>query len=525
MNRKLFLLIFFMFLCHFCRADLVQEGKSLGIRPWEITVLNALSIEVMSSSGAGSTLGGGTMESLTTFGSSTAISSMSSLAVDSVRSEFYLKQALFKCSKTEYRAALDDFRWSLIYYNRNADAHFYIGVALLELGDLTTATDHFTKALELEPGMTRAFLFRGLAFSLMGNYAPAIDSYTSCLKLDDNSTIARFNRGIAFRAIAETDEALADYSMILNKRDLISALINRGNLFSCMGELQSALEDYDKAAEQAEREAVVLHNRALTRIEAGNNDGAVEDAEILLQCGQLQDEALLLKGIALMRSGKSAAASEAFTGYLERNPGKVYILYLRASCRFDQRLYKDALSDLDMVLAREPLYASALSLRGLTWKALGNFSAAVSDFSAEISLNPEFTNSHIHKAEALAGSGKYDEAAFECGAALELTGQNPVISLQKGLYHHMGGRHEDAIIDFSSVIEIQPDCARAYYLRGNSLFNLGRYEEALSDYSRAIELDSLMRYAYCARAIVYEKLNNFSSAQEDWTTFGQVRKK
>ena len=51
-------------------------------------------------------------------------------------------------------------------------------------------------------------------------------------------------------------------------------------------------------------------------------------------------------------------------------------------------------------------------------------------------------------------------------------------------------RYEEALADFSRVIELSPeDAASAFADRGETFRLMERYEEALADFSRAIELD------------------------------------
>ena len=69
------------------------------------------------------------------------------------------------------------------------------------------------------------------------------------------------------------------------------------------------------------------------------------------------------------------------------------------------------------------------------------------------------------------------------------------------------GQRLEAIHDFSTAIEFEPDNAALFDQRGSAYFNLNRLAEAIADFSRAIRLDGTnaqfrehQNYAYAAQA-------------------------
>ncbi|MDE5089846.1 MAG: SUMF1/EgtB/PvdO family nonheme iron enzyme, partial [Trichodesmium sp. St16_bin2-tuft] len=49
-------------------------------------------------------------------------------------------------------------------------------------------------------------------------------------------------------------------------------------------------------------------------------------------------------------------------------------------------------------------------------------------------------------------------------------------------------KYQEAIIDFSYVVDLNPCHAEAHHFRGHAYYNLGKYQEALDDYNQAIDL-------------------------------------
>lgn len=77
-------------------------------------------------------------------------------------------------------------------------------------------------------------------------------------------------------------------------------------------------------------------------------------------------------------------------------------------------------------------------------------------------------------------------------------------------------RYERVVQVANRVIEINPDLARAYTLRGSGYSGLRRYDEALDDLDAALRLDpSGQPQAHLARSLVHTELGNYERAIED----------
>ncbi len=89
--------------------------------------------------------------------------------------------------------------------------------------------------------------------------------------------------------------------------------------------------------------------------------------------------------------------------------------------------------------------------------------------------------------------------------------------LEEGNTHHNAKRFEEAVIDYSRAIELDPKYAVAYYNRGNAYHNKQQYEQAIADYSRAIELDPTYALAYINRGYAYYNKQQYEQAMRDYT--------
>jgi tetratricopeptide (TPR) repeat protein len=110
----------------------------------------------------------------------------------------------------------------------------------------------------------------------------------------------------------------------------------------------------------------------------------------------------------------------------------------------------------------------------------------------------------------LRGRTHYDYAVT---LAVELTGQPP--EAVPFLPDEVTEQMELAIADYTYAIELDPEYAKAYNNRGNARATLGDLELALEDYDRALELDSSLTLTYFNRGALYYGLRNYEAAISD----------
>jgi len=77
------------------------------------------------------------------------------------------------------------------------------------------------------------------------------------------------------------------------------------------------------------------------------------------------------------------------------------------------------------------------------------------------------------------------------------------------------GKYKEAIDALNKAVEMDPNCAEAYFNRGLAYGKLGRHEKAIEDFSEAIKLNPNYADAYYNRAAAYFYLKKYSKTMED----------
>jgi lipoprotein NlpI len=120
-------------------------------------------------------------------------------------------------------------------------------------------------------------------------------------------------------------------------------------------------------------------------------------------------------------------------------------------------------------------------------------------------------------------SGSYDEVIAlttdAIGDGLLAPEYGAIAHYQRGLAYNRKGLHDEAMLDFSEAIRLNPEFARAYYQRGYLARQAGQDELAIADYDCAIQFDPQLVHAYINRGVLridqglyYQALQDFHKA-------------
>lgn len=99
----------------------------------------------------------------------------------------------------------------------NADVHFNIGQASVELGDWEEAMAAFKDALALDPTHAEALKGLGNVYIQLRRDEDAVDAYNQVLEIRPNDTRTRYNLGVALARVGRLDDAIAQYERVIEE--------------------------------------------------------------------------------------------------------------------------------------------------------------------------------------------------------------------------------------------------------------------------------------------------------------------
>jgi len=159
-----------------------------------------------------------------------------------------------------------------------APAHYNLGFALYNKGDLEGAIAEYRTALRFQPDLGPAHNSLGAALDVKGDLDGAIAEYRRALRLRPDDAYAHNNLGLALYNKGDLEGALAEYRTALRfQPDLAPAHCNLGFALDVKGDLEEAIAEYRTAIRLEPGNAALHNNLARALGSKGDLDGAIAE--------------------------------------------------------------------------------------------------------------------------------------------------------------------------------------------------------------------------------------------------------
>jgi tetratricopeptide (TPR) repeat protein len=153
-----------------------------------------------------------------------------------------------------------------------------------ETGIIANAIADFSRALELDPNNADAYKHRGTAYRITGYYERAASDFTRLIEIDSNDADAYNNCGLAYELIGDYKQSIADFTQAIeidpHNTDIYN---NRGCLYNLSGNYDSAIADFTRAIEIDPHNDEAYKNRGITFRNKGDNDRAITDSSLSME--------------------------------------------------------------------------------------------------------------------------------------------------------------------------------------------------------------------------------------------------
>ncbi|MGD9636575.1 MAG: tetratricopeptide repeat protein [Pirellulales bacterium] len=212
-------------------------------------------------------------------------------------------------------------------------------------------------------------------------YADAEKAAAKAVSTDDLAAVVQLcQSGIDCHPVAELAASL---------RSLAAWACNRsGEIESDQRREDEALKAFELAIQWDPNCWLALHNRAVSRAQQGDLEGALSDFNRSLELNPGLAVAFRNRGELLAATGRTEEAIEDYTMALAQLPQDADLLTMRGEAYHRLGEYEKALADLTQAIEIAPHSAPALSQRGNVQAELGKFAEAVSDFQKAQAADP-----------------------------------------------------------------------------------------------------------------------------------------
>lgn len=169
-------------------------------------------------------------------------------------------------------------------YGDNAMEYFNLGV---KSSVTRKKIEYFTKALELDPGLTAAYEKRGLLHYFQGNYDKVIQDYETYLDLAPAEANSYRMLGLGYLKIGKYESAIYNFTQAIKiDPKLTSAYAYRAEAYRLSGNDEEAIRDATKATKlrgdpRAQADAYKTRVKIYRRL--GNVELAVADSRAAMR--------------------------------------------------------------------------------------------------------------------------------------------------------------------------------------------------------------------------------------------------
>ncbi len=128
-----------------------------------------------------------------------------------------------------------------------ANPAYNVAVTFMRVRQYDRAIAEFTKAIQSDPKLTKAYYNRGVCYMNIAKYKAAIADFTVVLERDPTNINAHYNRGVSYMNIEEPKAAVEDLTFVIYRAPTAEAYRNRARAKATLGNIAGANADFAEA--------------------------------------------------------------------------------------------------------------------------------------------------------------------------------------------------------------------------------------------------------------------------------------
>ncbi len=458
------------------------------------------------------------------------------------------------------RSTIPDLTRSTELNPQYVEAHSYLALLYLVIGEYDNAVARATRVLALSPDNADAYYRRGLAYLELKQYEKANQDFTEVIRVRPTQTRAYSNRIIARFYLNDFDAALKDYVGLLRLKPSLPTLMRYADEVEMRdGKIVPIeLEDFDRISPELaktvrasladtyyERAVAILYGET-RKPDEQEQKKAVADLSRVTSLHPSHVRAHYEKGLTLCDLGLYTEAVKAFSDVIRLQPKNPEAYYARGAALRRLRLNRRALQDLSRSIKLSPKFTKAYFERARVYSELRDQRRAIADFTTAITFHAEFVDAYYLRGLAHEAVGENQKAIADYLQVARLaypdekteSDQTERLGATLATVFHRGVARlylarllneerpfltsseesaktdylESAERDFTQVITAQLEFANAYRQRGRAreidrvsksavedFYGKGK-KGALADFTKAIEVNPRYIDAYFSRA-------------------------
>lgn len=292
------------------------------------------------------------------------------------------------------------------------------------------AIAQFTKALELEPDLERAYLNRALSYSEIGSHELAAKDFDRALAFNRKDEELFYLSGREWFLHGNTGNALSRLNQAVDlKRNFFEAHQQRAEVFSKLGQYEEALEDYLECLDIDENEMTYYH------------------------LGQTYE-----------KLNRFEDAKNAYFESISRNDRIPETFFALGSLQYQLKEYAEALQSVNQMLLLEEDHTEGMLLQSQILSAQGNYPKAIEVLSMASVESPGDPRIYVYRGDIYGIMNQEVNAIFDYTMAINLEPENANLYLKRGNAYSETLQFEKALADYEKLLVISSSDGEAQLL-------------------------------------------------------------
>lgn len=153
--------------------------------------------------------------------------------------------------------------------------------------------------------------------------------------------------------------------------------------------------------------------------------------------------------------------------------------------------YDHAIAEYSQAITLDPAYVAAYIYRGSAYENQGKFDLARADYEAALKLDPASALAYFKRAILFIDTGDNDAALKDLTKAIDVDARLTQAYVNRGLVYDARGEYDRALADFDHAIEqatADPELAGYYFNRAVTHYHLKNNEQSVADLNQTIQL-------------------------------------
>lgn len=259
----------------------------------------------------------------------------------------------------------------------------------LEAGNKADAIEQFSKAIELDPEYTEAYIQRGKIYFEQEKYQASLEDYTRALTFEPEEPNVLLLKTTTLFALQQYNKALESANKLIE--------IDKKNIEGYQLKIETLikLEDYNAALYAANelndmRETPEnLYLRGKVNVLLGNLEDAREDLSDAISKDKKYIDAYVAYTNLMVQTDNITEAEEHIAKAIELNPKNPQAYLARSKVFISKLQYTEAINDISKNILIEPNNPQWYLTRGNYYLDYAQYQSAISDFSKVIDLDKD----------------------------------------------------------------------------------------------------------------------------------------